>query len=87
MSRALFFVAGAGVGYVLGTRAGREQYERIKVQAQKFLDQPEVKEVTDAVRAEATRLYDEGRRAVQDALREEPSNRISDTPASGPAAT
>jgi len=35
MSRALFFVAGAGVGYVLGTRAGREQYERIKAQAKK----------------------------------------------------
>ena len=36
MKGKLVFAAGAAVGYVLGTRAGRARYEQIKVSAQKF---------------------------------------------------
>jgi hypothetical protein len=89
MSRVLPFIAGAVVGYVLGTRAGREQYERIKAQATSLLDQPEIKEATDAARAEATRLYDQGRQLVQDALGTNPSSaagEIPETPATGATA-
>jgi hypothetical protein len=70
MIKKWLFVAGAGVGYILGTRAGREQYERMRSQAREFLDQPKVKEATGTVQAEATRLYDEGRAKVKEKVRQ-----------------
>lgn len=36
MKGKLVFAAGAAVGYVLGTRAGRARYEQIRVSAQKL---------------------------------------------------
>jgi hypothetical protein len=59
------FALGAGVGYVLGTRAGREKYERMKLQARQVMENPKVKEATD----EAARLVEEGRVAVRDKVR------------------
>jgi hypothetical protein len=45
----ILFVVGLGVGYVLGTRAGREKYEQIKATASKFWNDPRVqKRVDDA---------------------------------------
>lgn len=41
MSR-MMFVAGVAVGYVLGTRAGRERYEQIVATAQKIRQNPTV---------------------------------------------
>ncbi|WP_029150321.1 hypothetical protein [Microbacterium indicum] len=42
-------VVGLGVGYVLGTRAGRQRYEQIKAQAQKVWEtEPVQKQVTKA---------------------------------------
>ena len=35
-------VVGLGLGYVLGTRAGRERYEQIKEQASKIRQSPAV---------------------------------------------
>lgn len=66
MIKKWIFVAGAGVGYVLGTRAGRQQYEALKTKAKEVLDRPDVQEVTQVVKAEANRLYDEGRQRVRD---------------------
>ena len=40
-AKAAFLVGGA-VGYVLGTRAGREQFERIRGQAQRLWEDPRV---------------------------------------------
>ena len=65
MIKKLLFVAGAGVGYVLGTRAGREKYNALVSKARKVADRPEVQEVTQAVKSEANRLYDEGRQRVR----------------------
>jgi len=70
MIKKWLFVAGAGVGYVLGTRAGRERYERMRAQAREFLDKPKVKEATETVQAEATRLYDEGKAKVKEKVRQ-----------------
>ena len=41
------FIVGAGLGYVLGTRAGRERYEKIKMQASKIRQSPLVAERMD----------------------------------------
>lgn len=40
----LMFVAGAAVGYVLGARAGREQYDKLKAQAESVIHDPRVQD-------------------------------------------
>ncbi|MGN6327046.1 YtxH domain-containing protein [Pseudolysinimonas sp.] len=49
MKGKLLFIAGLGVGYVLGTRAGREQYEKLKTQAARLWNDPRVQKQVDAV--------------------------------------
>lgn len=49
MKGKILFVAGLGIGYVLGTRAGREQYERLKTQAARLWNDPRVQKQVDAV--------------------------------------
>lgn len=49
MKSKLMLLAGAAVGYVLGTRAGRERYEQIKESASRFWKSPGVQnKVSDA---------------------------------------
>jgi len=43
------FILGLGAGYVLGTRAGRAQYERIKTAASKVAEQQAVRTQGEAV--------------------------------------
>jgi len=42
MKGKILLVVGLGVGYVLGTRAGREKYEEIKATASKLWNDPRV---------------------------------------------
>ena len=58
------FITGAGVGYVLGTRAGREKFDRMVAQARKVWESPTVQEAAGVVQAQATKLYDDGKQAV-----------------------
>jgi hypothetical protein len=60
----LMFITGVGVGYVLGTRAGREKFDRMVAQARKVWESPTVQEAAGVVQSQATRLYDEGKQAV-----------------------
>lgn len=57
MKAKLMFIAGAGVGYVLGIRAGRGNYEKLKTSARKLWARDEVQEtvatVQNAVKAQA----------------------------------
>jgi len=64
----LLFVAGAGVGYVLGTRAGRVKYDALVSKAHKVAQRPEVQEMTQAVKSEANRLYVEGRQRIREKI-------------------
>ena len=48
MSGKIPFILGLGAGYLLGTRAGRAQYERIKATAVKIVEQPFVRTRVDA---------------------------------------
>jgi phage-related protein len=50
MKGKFLFVVGLGVGYVLGTRAGRERYEQIRRAAQSVWNQPVVQEGVDTVK-------------------------------------
>lgn len=48
------FLAGAAVGYVLGTRAGRQQFEQIKERAQQVWENPKVQENIHKAQSQAT---------------------------------
>lgn len=49
MKGKILFVVGLGVGYVLGTRAGREKYDQMKAAALRLWNDPRVqKRVDDA---------------------------------------
>src|SRR6187401_3395310 len=69
MGRKLIFVTGVGIGYVLGTRAGREKFDRMAAQAHKFWESPTVQEAAGVVQAQAHRLYDDGRHAIAERVR------------------
>jgi hypothetical protein len=48
MKGKILFVTGLAVGYVLGTRAGRERYEQLKSSAMKLWNDPRVQRQDDA---------------------------------------
>ena len=50
------FLAGLAVGFVAGTRAGRERYEQMKKLAQKVVESPAVRNATRAAGEKATEL-------------------------------
>ena len=64
----LMFLGGMAVGYVLGTREGRERYEQLVRNARKVMDHPTVQEARGVVQAEASRLYAGGKEAVSEKL-------------------
>ena len=62
MKNRLVFGAGMGVGYVLGTRAGRGAYEQLRTRAQKVWNSPTVQDrvssTTDTIKSKAPALQD-----------------------------
>ncbi|WP_344858610.1 YtxH domain-containing protein [Planomonospora alba] len=52
----MMFCAGLAVGYVLGSRAGRERYEQIKRMAQRVTDNPSVQEAAGLVGAQVSKV-------------------------------
>ncbi|MFB9959388.1 YtxH domain-containing protein [Agromyces bracchium] len=50
MKGKILFVVGLGVGYVLGTRAGRERYEQIRKAAEGVWNQPAVQDGVQTVK-------------------------------------
>jgi hypothetical protein len=67
MSGKLWFIGGLAVGYVLGTRAGREQYDQIVENARKLWEHPTVREAKGVVQAQSEKLISEGRRKLAQA--------------------
>ena len=43
----ILLVVGVGIGYVLGTRAGREKYDQMKAAVSKFWNDPRVQQKVD----------------------------------------
>ena len=64
-TKAAFLVGGA-IGYVLGTRAGREQFEKIRAQAQKRWEDPRVQSTVSDVEHRATSLVKEKGPEIKD---------------------
>lgn len=49
MKGKILFLAGLGLGYVLGTRAGREKYDQMKAATLKVWNDPRLQKQVDAV--------------------------------------
>ena len=47
------FFTGLGIGFVLGTKAGRERYEQMRKLARKVADSPAVQQAAGALQAQA----------------------------------
>ena len=80
----------AGIGYVLGTRDGRERYEQIRGAALKVRNDPRVqekaKQAADVAREQAPVIKDkvtEGAHAAADKVKSTAGSSASSTP-SGP---
>ncbi len=67
MKGKITFLVGGAIGYVLGTRAGREQYEQIKNQAQGIWTNPKVQEKAAQAQDFAKEKAPEVQRQVADA--------------------
>ncbi|OAA24670.1 hypothetical protein UG55_10282 [Frankia sp. EI5c] len=57
-------VVALGVGYVLGARAGREQYDALMRQAREVRERPEVQSIAGVVSAQAGALVQRVRSLV-----------------------
>ena len=66
--RKLILAVGFAVGYVLGTRAGRQRYEQIARVARKVMDHPTVQSTAGILGAQATELATKARGRAMDAL-------------------
>ncbi|HEY8471520.1 MAG TPA: hypothetical protein VIL37_02660 [Natronosporangium sp.] len=64
----LWFLSGVAVGFVLGSRAGREKYDQLVAATRRLMDHPTVQEAAGVVQAQANRLYTEGKTVVNDKL-------------------
>ncbi|WP_131738668.1 YtxH domain-containing protein [Actinomadura roseirufa] len=53
MKYRMAFMAGAAIGYVLGTKAGRERYEQIKRVSRQVSENPNVQEAAEVIRGKA----------------------------------
>lgn len=58
------FIAGAAIGYVMGTKAGRERYEQIKRTSRKIAENPAVQETAGLMRAKSGALASTAREKV-----------------------
>ncbi len=64
----LCFLGGFAVGYVIGSRAGRERYDQLVRAARSMWDHPTTQEAAGVVQEQAHRLYSRGRDSVGDRL-------------------
>ncbi|TVL91967.1 YtxH domain-containing protein [Streptomyces sp. SAJ15] len=76
----LTFITGVAVGYVLGTRAGRERYEQLRKAAQRVARNPAVRNTAEATalsgRKAASKAFDTVSSRVGDRLPDSMASRV-----------
>lgn len=94
MKGKLALIAGAAVGYVFGTRAGREQYERLKGRAQELWKDPRVQDrISEAEHRfgekwpEAQAKLTDTAKSTAEAARSKLNREKEESPAGSPTAT
>ena len=85
MASKIPFILGLGAGYVLGTRAGRAQYERIKAAATRIVEKPFVRDKVDSASTKASNFVRQQGEAVTDKVADAVKDRLFRGPAAGPA--
>lgn len=76
MASKIPFILGLGAGYVLGTRAGRAQYERIKATATRLVEQPFVRDRMDSASAKASAFVRQQGEVVTDKVADAVKERL-----------
>lgn len=66
------FVAGLAIGFVAGTRAGRERYDQMVKFARTTAENPTVQQAAGAIQAQATSLFSTAARKVGSGLHDAP---------------
>lgn len=82
MASKIPFILGLGAGYVLGTRAGRAQYERIKSAATRVAEQPFVRSRVDTASSKASAFVRQQGEAVTDKVADAVKDRLFGQPRS-----
>ena len=81
MASKIPFILGLGAGYVLGTRAGRAQYERIKAAATRIVERPSVRNKVDSASTKASNFVRQQGEAVTDKVADALKDRLFRSPA------
>ena len=84
MIKKLTLLVGAGAGYVLGSKAGRERYDDIVTQVKKLAGSPQAQKVGDTLHQTAADLADKATAAASDVVG---ADKTVDLTGSLPAAT
>ena len=71
------FVVGFGAGYLVGTRAGRQQFDKIKSASQQVWQNPRVQSGVHRVEEKVTQVAKEQAAAVTDKVAETVKSRIN----------
>ena len=80
-------LAGGAIGYVLGTRAGRERYEQMKVQAQNLWKNPKVRETATQAQDFAKEKAPEVKQKVAETTSKVTGSKGEETPTNPPRDT
>ncbi|GJF28585.1 hypothetical protein [Kitasatospora sp. NBC_01539] len=74
----LTLVVGVGIGYVLGSRAGRQRYEQIARTAQKISQNPKVQDAAGKAKQQAGAVAGKAAGAVADKVGDRLPNSVTD---------
>ncbi|MFF2325841.1 MULTISPECIES: YtxH domain-containing protein [unclassified Streptomyces] len=72
----LTFIAGLALGYVIGTRAGRERYEQLKKSARQFAQNPAVRNTAESAAQSGRDLAGKAYHAVGDKVPASVADRV-----------
>lgn len=74
----LTFVAGLALGYVIGTRAGRERYEQMKKSARELAQNPAVRNAAETAATNGKQYADKAYHAVSAKLGDKLPSSLTD---------
>lgn len=87
MASKIPFILGLGAGYVLGTRAGRAQYERMRSTATRLVEQPFVRDRVEAASSRANAFVRRQGEAVTDKVADAVKERLFGSPSPAPSSS
>ncbi|MEU3302319.1 MULTISPECIES: YtxH domain-containing protein [unclassified Streptomyces] len=74
----LTFIAGLALGYVLGTRAGRERYEQLKKSAREFSQNPAVRNAAESAAHTSREMAGKAYHVVSDTIGDRMPEAVAD---------